>query len=138
MVEWSHGLFCTLFELAYWNGLGGYGGKSNWVDDRDEPNNRLWRAMPAELKAPWKDTRAEIRCIDMPGIASADDFLGYLHKYEGRDKRFLDPKIHESSDVRISHRGQGHIMRYLSKRHLVLARVRQRSADCAVARIRHC
>ena len=76
--------------------------------------------------------RAEIRAIDMPGIATGDDFLGYLQKYEGRDKRFLDPKIHESSDVRISHRGQGDIMRYLSNYILADARYTEKGRNCQV------
>ena len=34
LVEWDHGKYTTIFELAWLNGLGGYGGKSNWIDDR--------------------------------------------------------------------------------------------------------
>ena len=34
LVEWSHGKHCTVFELAFLNGVGGWGGRSNWQEDR--------------------------------------------------------------------------------------------------------
>lgn len=40
-------------ELAWWNGLGGYGGKSNWVRDKNaKPFPVIYKAMPAEMKVP--------------------------------------------------------------------------------------
>lgn len=44
---------CSVVELAWLNGLGGYGGKSNFVPDRDSPRPALYAAMPDSMKAPW-------------------------------------------------------------------------------------
>ncbi len=32
LLEWDHGKFCTVVELAYLGGLGGYQGKSSWLE----------------------------------------------------------------------------------------------------------
>ena len=34
LLEWIHGKYCTIFELAFFHGVGGYGGRSNWHEDR--------------------------------------------------------------------------------------------------------
>lgn len=33
-LRWGHGLFCSVVELAWLNGLGGYQGRSNWCRDK--------------------------------------------------------------------------------------------------------
>ena len=37
LLEWEHGLFMSVIELAWLNGLGGYGGKCQWYHDMDSP-----------------------------------------------------------------------------------------------------
>ena len=113
LLEWCHGLFTTVVELSWWNGIGGYGGKSNWVRDKDE-GPTLFQAIPAGLKAPWRSDRCEIRVTDHPA-RSIKEFEGYLHEYSG-DKagaRFLAPQIVQSADVLLSHRRVPDVMRYL-------------------------
>mmetsp|Transcript_14079 Transcript_14079/g.34345 ORF Transcript_14079/g.34345 Transcript_14079/m.34345 type:complete len:582 (-) Transcript_14079:153-1898(-) len=112
LLEWDHKRHCTVIELAYLNGISGYGGKSNWVADRNSGRPALYRAMPGVMKMPWIDTRAEIRCIDIP-VTGKKGFEEYLAKYNGPGLRFLDPKVSASSDVHLSHRKQTNIMRYL-------------------------
>ena len=56
LIEWqssSGRRYCSVVELAWLNGLGGYRGKSNFVPDRDEPRTALYSAMPDCMKAPW-------------------------------------------------------------------------------------
>jgi hypothetical protein len=33
MIEWSHGKYCSILELAYHNGVAGWGGRCNWHED---------------------------------------------------------------------------------------------------------
>jgi hypothetical protein len=50
LLEWDHGQYCSVLEAAYLNGLGGYQGKSNWIDDKDDPGpTSLYAAMPFEM-----------------------------------------------------------------------------------------
>jgi hypothetical protein len=35
LLEWDHKKYCTVVELAYLGGVGGYSGKSNWVEVSD-------------------------------------------------------------------------------------------------------
>eukprot|EP00439_Symbiodinium_sp_Y106_P084811 s558_g26.t1 len=99
-LEWSHGQFSTLVELAWLNGIGGYGGKSNWVADKLEP------------------VRSEIRMIDMP-ITSKEQLEQYLRRYSEdgglprNEWRFKAPRIYASSEVRLRLRSPAHIAGYL-------------------------
>jgi hypothetical protein len=113
VVDWSHGRFSTLIELAWKNGCGGYGGRSNWIADKEESPNRLYSAMPASMKVPWDCNKSEIRIFDMPcfgkhGIAE------YLHKYSFMagspetiseipkvEQRFLEPRECYEGEVRL-------------------------------------
>lgn len=45
--------------------VGGYRGRSNWCDDRNEPMPGLYAAMPPEMIAPWISNRAELRVTDV-------------------------------------------------------------------------
>eukprot|EP00977_Amphora_coffeiformis_P001042 scaffold220_cov169-Amphora_coffeaeformis.AAC.22 len=53
LLEWDHGEYCTVVESAYLNGMGGYAGKSNWYEDRDDGMTALYRHLPPEMIAPW-------------------------------------------------------------------------------------
>jgi len=106
LLEWSHGLYVTLIELAWLNGCGGYGGKSNWCEDKLASKTMISLAMADTMVCPWDMTRAEIRVIDMP-LRSKDEFLAYLLKYSNHDgldlkhQRFVDPEIYKSGPVRL-------------------------------------
>eukprot|EP00940_MAST-03C_sp_MAST-3C-sp2_P000540 g540.t1 len=116
LLEWSHGKFCTVVELAWRNGLGGYKGRSNWVEDKNAARPELYSAMDDALKAPWNSSRSEIRCIDMgPKIKSRDDFDAYVRRHTGKGRpfRFYRPECVGSGDVRLSFRSRAHVMRYL-------------------------
>eukprot|EP00939_MAST-03C_sp_MAST-3C-sp1_P001198 g1198.t1 len=120
LLEWDHGQHCTLVELATLNGVGGRSGKSNWYHDKLSKRPALYRAMPPEMIMPWKGMFAEIRCADVEA-KNIDEFKAYVRKYEGTfteempggTLRFLDADFTHSNDVRLWHRSQEDIMRYL-------------------------
>eukprot|EP00939_MAST-03C_sp_MAST-3C-sp1_P001566 g1566.t1 len=115
LLEWDHARFCTVVELAWRNGLGGYKGRSNWVEDKNSSRTALYDAMPAALKAPWISSRSEIRCVDMDKIKSAADFDRYLKSYTGKGKsfRFYRPERVAHGAVCLAFRSRLHIMTYL-------------------------
>ena len=110
LLEWDHGQFCTVLELGFRNGLGGYGGKSNWFHDKNEKPTALFTAMPPEMKLPWDEDHAEIRVSDVEA-RNLEEFQEFLDKYTG--SRFLDVQLVESTAVRITYRRQPDIMRYI-------------------------
>lgn len=99
LIEWDHGEFSTVVELAYLNGIGGYRGNSNYLyDSFQEDENSLYKLMPNIMKLPWTPTRSEIRMYDMPwkGPADADAFF---RSHEGGDGRFLKPFMTKTAQV---------------------------------------
>ena len=112
LLEWDHGRFCSVVELAWMGGLGGYGGKSNWYEDRDEGRTALYSAMPPELKLPWNSRMAELRLLDVKA-RDLGEFEQYLARHTGPTRRFLDPTIVESAPCRLSHRTHDDVVRYL-------------------------
>jgi len=111
-LEWEHGLYGTVIEAAFLNGIGGYKGKSNWYDDKDESPNLLYRSMHPEMICPWRSNSAEIRCYDVKA-RNLYEFMQYVHKYEGSDKRFVDPQVSFSHRARLTFRCKNHIAQYL-------------------------
>merc|ERR1711879_516973 len=71
------------FELAYLNGVSGYGGKSNWYEDRDDDRPWLLEAMEKVpgMMQPWNDKKSELRSYDIPS-KNYDEFEAFLHKYD--------------------------------------------------------
>lgn len=113
LLEWDHGRYCTVVELAFLNGLGGYKGKSNFYDDRDsEPSNLLYQNFPPEMIAPWLSNAAEIRCHDVPA-RNLQEFKEFVAKYEGSDERYVDPRYTFSHPARLTFRSKAHIAQYL-------------------------
>ena len=112
LIEWSHGRHTTVVELATLNGVGGRGGKSNWYADKLEEIPALYRAMPTDMIAPYKGEFAEIRCSDVPAT-NLDEFKSYVQSYVGDGLRFLDPHFSLSAPVRLSHRSEADVARYL-------------------------
>ena len=107
VLEWDHAQFVTVVELAYRNGLGGYGGRSNWVAD----STQLYGAMPPCLKAPWDAHKAEVRCVDMP-FSDVEGFSRYLEQHTGPSKRFLAPDVFACAPVHLAHRSQADVAAY--------------------------
>jgi hypothetical protein len=112
LLEWEHGEHCTVVEAAYLNGIGGFKGKSNWYDDKDEPICGLYRAFPPEMVSPWISTSAEIRCFDVAARTLAE-FKGFVKKYEGPERRFVDPHFTFSHAARLTFRTKSQIAQYL-------------------------
>lgn len=110
LLEWEHGKFCTVVEGAYLNGIGGYKGKSNWYDDRDEPVTALYKALPDEMIQPWLSTASEIRLYDV-SARNLFEFKQYIDKYVG--SRFADPHYTFSHPARLFYRSRSHIAQYL-------------------------
>lgn len=112
LLEWDHGKYCTVVELAYLGGVGGYQGRSNWIEDKNESPSSLYKAMPPEMIHPWKVDKSEIRCFDI-NVQSLSMFLMYMQKYTGQDKRFIDVRHTFSHEVRLSFCAREHIAQYL-------------------------
>lgn len=110
LLEWDHQEYCTVVELAFLNGMGGYKGKSNWYHDRDAESTQLYEALPPEMICPWKETRGEIRCFDVES-KNLEEFLTYTEKYRG--KRFIDPRLAFSHIARLTFRSKASIAQYL-------------------------
>jgi len=112
LLEWDHGRYCTNVELAYRHGLGGYGGRSNWIEDRDSGRPLLWACLQDNMKCPWRTKLSEVRMIDM-NVKNLDEFRQFLKKYEGPRERFLKPHIKYSLPVRLSMNSAVDIARYV-------------------------
>mmetsp|Transcript_30213 Transcript_30213/g.46328 ORF Transcript_30213/g.46328 Transcript_30213/m.46328 type:complete len:213 (-) Transcript_30213:1248-1886(-) len=112
LLEWDHGKYCSVLEGAYLNGLGGYKGKCNWFDDKDEPVTEMYRNFPPEMVAPWLIDHAEIRCFDVD-MKNLEDMKAYIAKYEGSDKRFIDPHYTFSHPARLHFRTKSQIAQYM-------------------------
>jgi hypothetical protein len=101
LLEWDNGQNCTVVEMAFLNGMGGYKGKCNWYEDRDAPmGTLLYQMLPPCMVAPWCATRAEVRCYDIEA-KTVDQFLAYVNKFKGNDQRFVDPQVRQINCNRI-------------------------------------
>jgi hypothetical protein len=113
LLEWSHGEFCTVVELATLNGVGGRQGKANWYSDKMAESPALYRAMPPTMIMPWKGQFAEIRVHDVEA-RNLEEFKAFVDAYTGPELRFLDPHVATvSSPVRLHHRRQTDVQQYL-------------------------
>ncbi|CAJ1356068.1 unnamed protein product, partial [Effrenium voratum] len=118
LVEWSHGLFSTVVELAWLNGLGGYQGRCNWIREKLEANNPLYAAMPSGLKGPWQQNRAELRVVDVRP-RNLKEFESFLQEFSGTgalsiaEQRFFEPYVAYSNQVHLQHRSHVDILNYL-------------------------
>jgi hypothetical protein len=95
LLEWSHGRFMSVVELATLNGIGGRLGKSNWYHDKQQARPKLYQKLPACMVAPWMGQFAEIRCSDIPLLSpdpdvsngssssSGPSFVDFLRQYTG-------------------------------------------------------
>lgn len=92
--------------------MSGYGGKSNWHADRDAKPPALYQALPACTKAPWRPDRCEVRAIYVPSCTLAE-FESFVKEHTGPARRFLDPIVTDSADVKLTHRSLADIARYL-------------------------
>ena len=102
LVEFDDGT-ATVFEVAWLNGLGGFGARSNWFPADAAP--RIYAAMPAGLKLPWRPELLEVRTQDVAFTDKAA-LEAYLLARSGRRDadRFLDARVTHSASVRVSHR----------------------------------
>lgn len=111
-IEWDHGKYGSIFELAYLFGIGGYAGKANWLPDLDQPRTQLYEVMPDCMKGPWIDNRNEIRVYDVP-MRNVKELMEFMKEHEGRTKRFLKPNIKHSGDVKISSNAMDDIFQFV-------------------------
>jgi len=112
LMEWDHGKYMTVVELGIVNGLSGYNGKSNWLEDKNDVTNGLNTCIPSELIAPWRSSLPELRCTDV-AAKSVDEHLAYMKRHTGKHQRFLDVQLIFSHTVRLSFNSQEHITQYL-------------------------
>jgi hypothetical protein len=112
LLEWDHGKYCTVVELAYLGGLGGYTAKCNWLLDKNENPNSLYKSMPPAMIHPWSDDFSEIRVTNVPA-SNLNDHLEFMKLHTGKNERFLDVRHTFSHDVRLSFSCKEHIVRYL-------------------------
>jgi len=111
-LEWENSDFSTIVEGAFLNGVGGYKGKCNWYDDKDEEVTALYKALPPEMISPWLTTAAELRCYDVDA-KNFDEIKKFIEKYTGPEKRFLDPQYTFSHPARLSYRSRSNVAHYL-------------------------
>ena len=113
LLEWEHGKFCTVVEGAFLNGIGGYKGRSNWYDDKNDDVTALYRALPPEMISPWLTSAAELRCYDVKA-KNLEEMKTFIDKYtRAPDRRFIDPKYTFSHPARLSYRSRSNIAHYL-------------------------
>jgi len=112
LLEWDHGKYMTVVELGNLNGLSGYNGNSQWLEDKDEVTNGLNNCLPSELIAPMRSSLMELRCTDV-AAKSVDEHLAYMNFHTGKHNRFLDVQLTFSHTVRLSFNSQEHIAQYL-------------------------
>jgi len=114
LVEFDDGT-ATLFELAWRNGLGGYGGRSNWYPpaDGDAPLP-LFGAIDDSMKLPWRSELLEVRGNDVPFTTRAA-LEKYLADGSGREPhhKFLDATVDHSGNVRVMHRTKADLFNYV-------------------------
>jgi len=87
-------------------------GKSNFFEDLDQPITEMYKHFPPEMVCPWLSNAAEIRVQDIPA-KSLEEFKAFVKKYEGSDKRFVDPHYCFSHPVRLSLCSKKNIAQYL-------------------------
>mmetsp|Transcript_13316 Transcript_13316/g.24990 ORF Transcript_13316/g.24990 Transcript_13316/m.24990 type:complete len:612 (+) Transcript_13316:162-1997(+) len=112
LLEWDHGKFCSVVELAYLGGIGGYNGQANWVEDKLEPSNSLYQCLPPEMVHPWKSNLSEIRVYDVKA-KTLDEFMVYMYRHTGKYERFLNVQVTVSLPVRLTFSSREHIAQYL-------------------------
>lgn len=114
LLEWEHRKYVSVVEIGYLNGLGGYKGKSNWVEDKDAtPHSQLYAAMPPEMVLPWKETLSEIRVTNVP-YRDKDDFVeNYMRRHGGHRGRFVDVTCSFSHEVRLTYNSRSNVATYL-------------------------
>lgn len=106
MVEWSHGQFTTVVELAYVNGVGGYSGKANWVEDKLAEETVLKKTLPDAMVLPWETDRSEIRMYDL-AAKNKQEFDEYVNKYSDKSgipllsQRFVEPTVNHSAPLKM-------------------------------------
>lgn len=114
LLEWDHQKYCSVVEIGFLNGLGGYKCRSNWFEDKDvTPYNQLYDAFPNECVLPWKLTLSEIRVTNVPFKDKEDLITNYMNKYEGHQGRFVDINCSFSHEVRLTFNRRSHIATYL-------------------------
>eukprot|EP00927_Polykrikos_kofoidii_P018544 TRINITY_DN18605_c0_g1_i1.p1 TRINITY_DN18605_c0_g1~~TRINITY_DN18605_c0_g1_i1.p1 ORF type:complete len:472 (+),score=59.26 TRINITY_DN18605_c0_g1_i1:72-1418(+) len=123
-IEWSHGKFGTIVELGFLNGVGGYAGKSNWLEDKLAPQTCMDKAIPANMKAPWDEGRSEVRITDVPfpDKRGLEQWLAKYSETSGlprKQQRFIEPVVFASAPMRLRRCCQselaGFLLNYISR-----------------------
>lgn len=112
LLEWNHKKYCSVVEIGFLNGLGGYKCKCSWYADKDSEESSLYAAYPPEMVSPWKETMSEIRVHDVP-YSDLNAFLGFMKKHDGHKGRFVDTSVNFSHDVRLTYRSRRNVATYL-------------------------
>mmetsp|Transcript_11191 Transcript_11191/g.16800 ORF Transcript_11191/g.16800 Transcript_11191/m.16800 type:complete len:517 (+) Transcript_11191:94-1644(+) len=112
LLEWDHKKYCSVVELAYLGGVGGYVGKANWVEDKMEPVNSLYKCLPPEMIHPWKQNLSEIRVYDVKA-KSLEEHLDFMTRHTGKDGRFLNVQCTVSLPVRLTFSSKENVAQYL-------------------------
>lgn len=65
------------------------------------------------MVCPWLTNAAEIRAMDVAS-KNLEEFKLFIKKYEGNDKRFVDPHVCFSHPCRLSHRSKKDMAQYIN------------------------
>ena len=79
LVEWDHGQYCTVVEMATLNGTKRF--RCLYQKDRDEKTPKMIATLPACMVAPWREEFAEGRISDV-AVRNAEEFKVFIDKRE--------------------------------------------------------
>eukprot|EP00929_Paragymnodinium_shiwhaense_P049881 TRINITY_DN25155_c0_g1_i2.p1 TRINITY_DN25155_c0_g1~~TRINITY_DN25155_c0_g1_i2.p1 ORF type:complete len:242 (-),score=46.32 TRINITY_DN25155_c0_g1_i2:106-831(-) len=96
-IEWSHGRYVSVVELAHLNGASGRGGGSPWYEESARYKGRLWDAFleAKPLMAPFFTDHSEIRFYDLD-FKDFTELKAYFHKYDEKSEsavKFVAPEV---------------------------------------------
>lgn len=72
----------------------------------------MYKHFPPEMVCPWLTNATEVRAYDL-NAKNLEEFKEYVKKYEGKGKRFVDPRFNFSHSCRLTFRSKKHIAQYL-------------------------
>ena len=111
VIEWDHGAYVTVVELAALNGH--QRNRALFHEDRDAEVPELIKYMHPNMITPWRMEFSEFRVSDLPGVRNFAMFQEYVKKYTGNEHRFIDPCYMASMKVRLQRCDEADLAQYL-------------------------
>lgn len=112
VIEWDHGSYVTVVELAALNGH--QRNRCLFHKDRDAAAPELIKCMHPNMITPWRTEFSEYRVSDLPNIKNFEQFKKFVADQTGNEYRFIDPCYADSSDVVLDRCSEVDVARYLN------------------------